>query len=153
MCDADVTIMIDHRSDFILNRCVPIAVSLGIDRELFVCLRFRKSAHFAWAKRAIRVQEADKKTPTVSDIWKRFPEGEEFDLRANYGLTSKRTFPDSLKVHDMNPENAPVITTSADVCEIPLPSQGTVVEESPQKIAAAASDSSSSSSSSSSDGE
>ena len=50
------------------------------------------------------------------------------------------------------PENAPVITTSADVCEIPLLSQGTVVEESSQKTAAAASDSSSSSSSSS-DGE
>ena len=50
------------------------------------------------------------------------------------------------------PENVPVITTSTDVCDGPLPSQGTVVEESPQKTAAAASDSSSSSSSSS-DGE
>ena len=89
----------------------------GRARGLCRPLRFRKSAHFAWNKRAIRVQEADKRSTTVSDIWKRMPEGEEFDLRANYGLTSKRSFEESLKVHEMSPENVPLLAEIKDLQE------------------------------------
>eukprot|EP00973_Karenia_brevis_P060309 8392727-Karenia_brevis.AAC.1 len=61
---------------------------------------FRKSAHFVWGKACFRIQEGDRSRRIVPDIWKRMPEGEVFDLRANYGLTSKRSFEEPMGIHE-----------------------------------------------------
>lgn len=50
----------------------------------------------------------------IADLWKRFVADEEIDCRVNYGFTSKRKFGDSLKVHELNYENIPVIEESRD---------------------------------------
>ena len=58
--------------------------------------------------RAFRIQENDEKHGIIPDIWKRLPEGEEFDHRVNYGFTSKRSYEESMKGHEFNFKNCPV---------------------------------------------
>ena len=72
-------------------------------------MEFRKSCHFGWNKRAIRIQEFTKSKSIVSDIWKRFISGEPIDSRVNYGFTAKLSFGMSMKIQELNFENIPVI--------------------------------------------
>ena len=66
-------------------------------------------AHFGWGKIAIRIQEFCGQGRVLADVWKRFAVGEGIDLRANFGLTQKRSFGASLKTHEVNYEGIPII--------------------------------------------
>ena len=70
---------------------------------------FRKSAGFAWNKANVRIQDMDQNARFISDLWKRFLVDEEEDCRVNHGVNSKRRFGSSMKIHELNYENIPVI--------------------------------------------
>ena len=70
---------------------------------------FRRSAHFAWGKCAVRIQGLDGRSRFLSDLWKLFVDGGEIDLSVNYGFTTKRNFARSMKIQELSYENIPVI--------------------------------------------
>ena len=51
----------------------------------------------------------DQNARFISDLWKRFLVDEEEDCRVNHGFNSKRRFGSSMKIHELNYENIPVI--------------------------------------------
>jgi len=70
---------------------------------------WRRSAHFAWNMRCVRVQEMDASGQFAADLWKRWVVGEKLDVRENYGKTSKKEFGISHKTQECNPESIPTI--------------------------------------------
>lgn len=62
----------------------------------------RKSGHFALGKVNVRIPESKCGQAVEPDIWKRFPVGDSFDLRVNYGFTVKGDFETSMKTQEVN---------------------------------------------------
>ena len=61
---------------------------------------FRKLVHRALKKTAVRIQEMKAGKNFEGQSWGRFVEGEEIDLRRNFGQTGKLGFWNSTQVQD-----------------------------------------------------